>query len=232
MRKWLLLLLLAALAAGCGSSSNSSGTPTNMTVSTVVVTNPAPPTALTVFRVEDGKLHAEVVSVPHTTAVASAALQALGLAAPVTIAGGTARVKLDNASPDQTAEIVYTLTRFPSVERVDVAGRTGLTRTDVASYVPPILIESPGAGAKVPRAIQVSGTASVFEATLVVELVVDGKVVAKHTVTASEGAPARGSFETTLQAPAAGPATVSAFSPSAEDGLPQHQVDVPVVVTP
>jgi hypothetical protein len=232
MRKWLLLPLLAGLVAGCGSSSNSSGAPTSVTVSTVVVTNPAPPTALTVFRVQDGKLHAEVVSVPHTTAVASAALRALGLAAPVTIAGGTARVALDTVSADETAEIVYTLTRFPSIERVDVAGRMGLTRTDVASYVPPILIESPGAGAEVPRAIQVSGTASVFEATLVVELVADGKVVAKNTVTASEGAPARGTFETTLQATASGPATVSAFSPSAENGTPQHQVDVPVVVTP
>jgi hypothetical protein len=150
----------------------------------------------------------------------------------VTIAGGTARVALDTVSADETAEIVYTLTRFPSIERVDVAGRMGLTRTDVASYVPPILIESPGAGAEVPRAIQVSGTASVFEATLVVELVADGKVVAKNTVTASEGAPARGTFETTLQATASGPATVSAFSPSAENGTPQHQVDVPVVVTP
>jgi len=233
MRKCLLLPLLAALAAGCGSSSNSSGTPpTEVTVSTAVVTNPAPRTALTVFRVQDGKLHAEAASVPHTTAVASAALRALGLAAPVTIAGGTAQVALDTASPDEVAEIVYTLTRFPSVERVDVAGRTSLTRDDVASYVPPILIESPGASAEVPRAIHVTGTASVFEATLVVELVADGKVVDKQTVTASEGAPARGTFETTLQSPGPGPVTVSAFAPSAENGLPQHQVDVPVVVTP
>ena len=54
----------------------------------------------------------------------------------------------------------------------------------------------------------------------------------KQSVTASEGAPARGTFETTLHAPSAGDATVTAFAPSAEDGSPQHQVDVPVTVMP
>jgi hypothetical protein len=232
MGKCLPLLLLAALVAGCGSSSSPSATATDATVSTAVTTTPAPRTALTVFRVQDGKLHAEALTVAHTTAVASAALRALGFAAPVTIADGPAQVALAAASADEIAEIVYSLTQYPSVERVDVAGRTGLTRTDVSSYLPPILIESPGANADVTRAIHITGTASVFEATLVVELVAAGKVVAKQTVTASEGAPARGVFETTLQAPGPGPVTVSAFAPSAENGLPQHQVDVPVVVTP
>jgi hypothetical protein len=117
--------------------------------------------------VQDGKLHAEVSHVPHTTAVAAAALGVLGLAAPVTIDAGTAHVELDHASASEIAEIVYTLTQFPSVERVDVAGRTGLTRADFAAYLPPILVDSPGAGAEVPLAIRVSGSASVFEAPLV-----------------------------------------------------------------
>jgi hypothetical protein len=51
-------------------------------------------------------------------------------------------------------------------------------------------------------------------------------------VTASEGAPARGTFETTLHAPSPGGATITAFAASAENGSPQHQVDVPVTVTP
>jgi hypothetical protein len=230
MSKPVLLLLLVALAAGCGSSSSGTPVVTQATITHVPV-SPAP-TALTVFRVQDGKLNAEVSHVPRTTAVASSALGALGLAAPVTIAGGTAHVALDHASADEIAEIVYTLTQFPSIERVDVAGRTGLTRTDFAAYVPPILVESPGSGAEVPLAIHVMGSASVFEATFVVELVRDGKLLDKQTVTASEGAPARGTFETTLHAPSAGDVTVSAFAPSAENGSPQHQVDVPVHVTP
>jgi hypothetical protein len=72
----------------------------------------------------------------------------------------------------------------------------------------------------------------VFEATLVLELVRNGKVLEKRTVTASEGAPARGTFTTTLHAPSRGAATISAFAPSAENGLPQHRVDVRVTVRP
>ena len=230
MGKRLLLLLLGALMAGCGSSS--SGTPTLTQGTTTTAAPSRAPTAVTVFRVQDGKLHAEVVQVPHTTAVAASALDALGLAAPVTIAAGTAHLALDHASASEIAEIVYTLTQFPSIERVDVAGRTGLTRADFAAYVPPILVDSPGDGAEVPLTIRVTGSASVYEATLVVELVRDGKVLDKQTVTASEGAPGRGTFVTTLRAPSPGDATVSAFSPSAENGLPQHQVDMPVTVKP
>ena len=71
-----------------------------------------------------------------------------------------------------------------------------------------------------------------FEATLVVELRRDGSVLVKHTVTASEGAPARGTFATTLHAPSPGAVTIAAYAPSAEDGTPQHEQDVPVTVTP
>jgi hypothetical protein len=228
---------LAAAVAGCGSQSASQttvATPAATSTSTSTTRPPVsrPPTALTVFRVEEGALHPEAARVPHTTAVASAALGALRLAAPVTISGGTARVQLSDATPDEVAEIVYTLTQFPSITQVDVAGRAGLTRDDFAAYLPIIFVESPAGGSEVPTTITVSGTAIVFEATLVVELLRNGKILDKQTVTASEGAPARGTFETTLHAPSAGTAVVTAFAPSAENGTPQHQVDVPVTITP
>jgi hypothetical protein len=229
-----LLLAFATASAGCGSQSASQATTTTTPSSTSTTRPPVSPTptALTVFRVTDGTLHPEVVQVPHTAAVASAALGALRLAAPVSISGGTARVQLSDATAVEVAEIVYTLTQFPSVARVDVAGRVGLTRDDFAAYLPIIFVESPARLSDVPATIAVSGTASVFEATLVVELVRDEKVIEKQTVTASEGAPARGTFATTLHAPSAGPAVVVAFAPSAENGTPQHEVDVPVTVTP
>jgi hypothetical protein len=229
-----LLVLLATCVAGCGTSSTATTTvapPATTTATTPVVPVSPPPTAVTVFRVRSGKLEAAVEHVPHTTAVASSALGALGLAAPVTIANGTAQVTLAGASPDQIAEIVYTLTQFPSVARVDVAGRTGLTRDDFAAYLPTIFVESPADGETVPTDFKVSGSAIVFEATLVVELVRDGTVLEKQTVTASQGAPARGTFTVSLHAPSPGAATVSAFAPSAANGSPQHQVDVPVIVT-
>jgi hypothetical protein len=186
---------------------------------------------LTVFRVRGGILRPFVVHVPRTKAVAAAALAALDVSAPVTVAAGTATVELPRASDRKVAEIVYTLTQFTGVRRVDVAGRTGLTRDDVAGYVPPILVETPAPGARVPPRFRVAGTASVFEATLVVEAVRAGRVLDRRTVTASEGAPGRGTFEATLRA-TPGRATVRAYAPSAADGRPQHEVDVEVEVTP
>jgi hypothetical protein len=185
---------------------------------------------LTVFRVEEGRLRAVSVRVPQTRAVAAAALGALGLTAPVTISGGTATVDLPEATDARTAEIVYTLTQFRAVRRVDVGGRTGLTRDDVAAYVAPILVESPADGTAVPATFHVSGSASVFEATLVVRLVRDGVELSKQTVTASEGAPGRGTFDATVHA-TPGPLEVQVFSPSAADGTAQHEVVAHVTVS-
>jgi hypothetical protein len=220
------LAVLASLAVGCGSTSTATE---SVTTATAPVPVSPKPIAVTVFRVDHGLLRPTVEHVPHTNAVASAALGALGLGAAVTISDGTASVALDKATQDQAAEIVYTLTQFATVKRVDVGGRMGLTRDDFASYVPPIFVESPAAGAEVPGTFHVSGTASVFEATLVVQLVRDGKVILKQSVTASEGAPGRGTFDTTVHA-TPGAVTVAVFSLSAADGTPQHEVDVPVTV--
>ena len=224
-----MLAVVAVLVAGCGSSSHG-------TISvTVITTNPhsagAGPMTVTVFEVDQGLLHPKLARVPSTPAVAGAALGVLGVTAPVSIADGTATVELARATPDQVAEIVYTLTQFPTVQRVNVAGRTGLTRADFAAYVPPIFVESPAPGAHVQPTFRVSGTASVFEATLVVQLVRDGKVLSKQTVTASEGAPGRGTFTATFTT-TPGAVVVTAFAPSAEDGTPQHEVEVPVTVDP
>ena len=233
MRFRLLFLgALACLAAACGSTRTATK-PVATTAPAPAATTTAPvspsPMAVTVFKVDNGLLRPSVVHVPRTAAVAGAALGALDIGAGVSIDGGTATVALDRATQDEQAEIVYTLTQFSTIDRVDVAGRTGLTRADFASYVPPILVESPAAGAQVPATFHVSGSASVFEATLVVQLVRDGKVIAKRSVTASEGAPGRGTFDTTLHA-TPGDVTVSAFAPSAADGKPQHEVDVAVSV--
>ncbi len=228
------VVAVAAAPAGCGSTSSTTTVtaPTATTLTTRPPVSPPTTTTLTVFRLRRGTLHPATVRVPHTTAVATAALGALGLAAPVTFAHGTASVRLDNVSPGAIAEIVYTLTQFPSISHVDVSGRDGLTRHDFVAYLPPIFVEAPAAGAYVRKSFGVAGSAIVFEATLVVELVRDDKVIEKQTVTASEGAPARGSFETTLHATSPGAATVMVFAPSAENGLPQHEFDVPVMIRP
>lgn len=227
----LLGLALALGASGCAVRTHHAAPPATSVPTATNPHMPVPPMTLTVYRVAGGRLTPTVVHVPRTQAVAAAALHALGIDAPVSIDGGTATVSLPQASDDEIAGIVYTLTQFPAVERVDVAGRTGLTRNDFAHYVPPIVVASPAPGATVAATFRVTGTASVFEATFVVELVRDDEVLDKQTVTASAGAPARGTFETTLDG-TAGDATIRAFAPSAADGSPQHEVDVPVTIAP
>jgi Immunoglobulin-like domain of bacterial spore germination len=225
----LALLALAALAAaGCDSKKAA---PTTAPATTHTIPVSPVPMALTVFRVRRGILRPVIVRVSSTRAVAAAALRALGLPASVTIANGTAAVGLTQATETQQAEIVFTLTQFQTVERVDVSGRTGLTRQDFQRYLPPILVESPPAGSTVASTFHVSGTASVFEATLVVQLVRNGKVIAKRSVMAAEGAPGRGPFDSKFHA-TPGALTIQAFAPSAVDGSPQHEVAVSVTVMP
>lgn len=187
---------------------------------------------LTVFAMQHGALTAKEVAVPQTEATATASLRALGLPASVAIANGTAKVDLPEATPEQVAEVVYTLTQYSSVQRVDVGGKTGLTRSDVERYAPPISIESPPAGATVAKTFHVTGTAMVFEATFVLQLRIASKIAVKETVTASAGAPSRGTFDVTLTAPDSGPAEIVAYEPSAENGQPLHTVTVPITVGP
>ena len=222
-RRIALLLPLVLAAAGCGSRSSSP--PIASTTTSTLGT-----TTLTVFRVVHGALRAETVRVPRTTAVAAASLRALGLDATLSISGGTARVDLPHTTPARIAEVVYTLTQYRSIRRVDLAGRGPLMRRDVAAFVPPILIESPPDGASVPATFRARGVASVFEATFVLELVVAGKVEERRTVTASAGAPELGTFDAVLHARRPGPAQLVAFAPSAENGTPQHRVAVRLTV--
>jgi hypothetical protein len=224
------ILLVPLLASGClGRSHGHNAT----TVTTVATTTVAAQMNLTVFRVEGGKLTAENARVPLTTATAGASLKALGIDAGVTIADGTATVDLPAATSEQIAEIVYTLTQFPTVQRVDVGGKTGLTRADVdQSLLPQISIETPPSGGTVPATFHLTGTAQVNEATFVVELKIAGKVAVKKTVTASVGAPSRGTFDVTITSPSIGAAELVAFEPSAADGSPLHTVTVPLSVVP
>lgn len=223
------ILLVPVVATGCLGRGSHHAPP----VTTVATTTVAQQMDLTVFRVVGGQLTAQNVRVPQTQATAAASLQALGIDAGVTISGGTATVDLPTATSEQIAEIVYTLTQYPSVQRVDVGGKTGLTRADVdQSLLPQISIESPPAGGAVAKTFHVRGTAQVFEATFVLELQIAGRTAVKETVTASTGAPQRGTFDVALTSPATGAAELVAFEPSAENGQPLHTVKVPITVVP
>lgn len=220
---------LLALTAGCGVGGQASAPPAGTTTApggraATTTTAAAPTLTLTVY---DAALRPRTVRVPATTAVAAASLHALGLDTNVTIDHGTAHVALADASDAQVRSIVYTLTQFPSIERVSFAGSPPITRTDV---LPAIVVSAPAPGALVAATFTVSGSASVFEGTLVVELRRGAVVLARRTVTASAGAPYRGTFSASLHA-SPGAATVTVFAPSQADGSPQHEQDLTVVVS-
>jgi hypothetical protein len=59
----------------------------------------------------------------------------------------------------------------------------------------PIVVESPEPGASVSSPVTISGTASVFEGTVQLQILdADGKQIARAFTTASAGAPERGDF--------------------------------------
>ncbi|HEY3181585.1 MAG TPA: Gmad2 immunoglobulin-like domain-containing protein [Gaiellaceae bacterium] len=256
-----LLVLVALLAAGCGGNERSTqtSTPTTVGVTTGTQGTPTgPPLTVVVYFYRGDRLAPVPVEVARTRGVANAALQALLDGPPngyttaipdgtrgrvVGIAkDGSAALELPNLSDRADAQLVYTLTRIPRIVGVGYPGiqnpETGeasdaaMTRAKYERYVPPILIESPLPNDQVSAPVRVRGTASVYEATLVLELVQNDKVVTKQTISASEGAPARGVFLTALSGGKAGPATVVAFAPNAAGGPPQHRVEVPVEITP
>jgi hypothetical protein len=256
-KRALVLALLPLALAACGGDDNASETtvPTTAvttttsatTGATTTTTTSTQPTSVAVYFLRDGRVSPTRVSVGSTQRVARAALRALSNAPPegysseivgteqldVSIEDGVAKITWDARTlPHQAAaQVVYTLTQFPTIREVELPDGTTASRADFEDVSPPVLIEKPLPRDRVRSPIAVSGTASVFEATLVVELVQAGKVLERKTVTASEGAPGRGTFTTSFETVATGPAAIAAFSPSAEDGSEQHRVDVPIRIT-
>jgi hypothetical protein len=248
-----LVAIVTLLLAGCGGGERSGQTTTPTTVGVTTGPQPAPNgTRLTVvaYFYRGDRLAPVAVTVPRTQGVANAALQALlngppagystaipdGAQARVTGIADDGTAMLDLATHLErraSAQVVYTLTHIPRVTGVAEAGATAVhKRADYEEFVPPILVESPLPRESVSTPVTVRGTASVYEATLVLELVQNGKVVTKQTVSATEGAPYRGLFLASLPGGKAGPATVVAFAPNAAGGPPQHRVEVPVEITP
>jgi len=261
MRNILLGLLVAAAAAAAavillrGGSSHHAAPP---------ATAPKPAgAAMTVeaYFFRGAALEPAVVRVPRTRAVATAALRALFAGPPagwrtsiptgarlvrVELAGGTATAvgssALASARRTAQAQIVETLTQFPTVSsvRISAGGKpvplvdgSGARLTRPASrddYADlrasaPIFVSAPLRDATVSSPVRVAGTASVFEATLVLELWSGEKRLERRIVTASAGAPERGTWTQTL---ALAPASyrLVLYEPSAENGAPLHTTTV------
>lgn len=265
------LALLALAVAGCDGDDVASPPETTPPVDTTTPPT-SETTTFAIYLLRDGLISPVRRSVAATPAVARAAVEALfagpttdesgeelGTAIPeatslldLSIADGVATVDLSGAFDEtgsaeslhgRVAQVVATLTQFPTVERVSfrLDGEPATTigdqkvdppigRRAIEEQTPQILIESPLPGDTVTSPIRVRGTANVFEATVSFE-VRDGTgtVVLEAFTTATSGTGTRGTFDTTLSVPGVeGTMRIVAFEASAEDGRPLHVVDVQV----
>ncbi|MCB0996933.1 MAG: GerMN domain-containing protein [Acidimicrobiales bacterium] len=184
------------------------------------------------------------------------------------IADGTATVDLSSEFESgggtlsvtaRVAQLVFTLTQFPTVDTVDVwidgeaveyltgegfeaedLSREDFLVQDLANApMPIILVESPYVGEEAPRPLTISGLSNTFEATVRYQVTdVDGEIVLDGFTTASAGTGTWGTFEIVLDQPdlpaftREGVASVIVFEDSAEDGRPINIVEVPIVVGP
>ncbi len=252
----------------------SSGTGTEQPTATPSASpSTAATTTLRLYFLRQGKLGVAERQVPHTAMPATASLKAL-LAGPkggepaaglqtaipagtklldFSIASGVARVDLsddfaaedsEEAAAQRTAEVVYTLTRFPTVRRVALtvggapysaagSGRypsAALSRSDFRDLEPNIFVETPGVGADLSSPFTFSGTASVNEGTVLGRLVdSSGRRIVEVLVTASRSAPGRGRFSKVVPfSTSAKSGTLIVFDQSMEDGSRLDEVKIPV----
>lgn len=246
-------LAVVLLLAACSGGDDATSTTTVVRTTTVTPTSSVPdeaPAMVTLYFLRDGKVAPVQRGIVTGPAIGTATLRELlkgpstdeeGLATAIPsgaklksleIGGGVASVELSPALPSAAAlaQVVYTLTQFPSVKRVAVGGRPA-GRKAFEAQTPAILIESPVPGETVQSGFEVTGTANTFEATFNYELKdAAGKVIAKNFVTATSGSGTRGTFRFTvpykISEPQAG--TLVAYETSAADGSRTHTVEVPL----
>jgi hypothetical protein len=164
----------------------------------------------------------------------------------VSIRDGVATVSLPgpfyeggrDAARLRQAQVVYTLTQFPAVQRVGFQ-RTGTAlgwpvgRADYADLLPAIVVTRPGIGERVDSPVTVAGTADVYEATVTVRVLdAAGAELGTTFTTATCGTGCRGDYSVAVPYRGAGgrPGTVEVFEVSARDGSPVHVVTIPVVL--
>jgi germination protein M len=188
--------------------------------------------------------------------VVPAATQLLG----IDIADGVATVDLSSefaagggslSEQMRLAQLVYTLTQFPTVDGVrlrldgkDVSVFSGegivlpdpMRRRDFAELYPVIVVETPQIGDTLTGTVTVRGTANVFEANVSIEIRdAKGRRIASTHTLATCGTGCRGRYSATLRfsVPSVQAGTVVVHDDDAAGtGTPPHQVLIPVTLRP
>ncbi|MFF4908107.1 GerMN domain-containing protein [Streptomyces sp. NPDC001260] len=158
---------------------------------------------------------------------------------------------LDDGGPSmraRLAQVVFTLTRFPTVRKVafEIDGKPvryfgpegvvldgPVGRADFEDLSPAVLVESPLIGDAVRTPLRVWGSADTFEAEFRLTLTdVSGHRAADVPVRATSGTGTRGTFDVTFpyRAVRTGPGLLTAYFVSPEDGRPVTVDTVPLAV--
>lgn len=148
------------------------------------------------------------------------------------------------------AQVVYTLTQFPTVDRVafkldgepvTVFSGEGIvldgptTREDYEALLPSVFVERPTWGARLTNPVRVSGIANVFEAVFFVEVRDDdGHTLAKRRVMATCGTGCWGTFDVSIpyDVSTRQDGTVTTYHLSARDGSIEDERSYPVTLVP
>ncbi|MEU1587723.1 Gmad2 immunoglobulin-like domain-containing protein [Micromonospora sp. NPDC005710] len=154
------------------------------------------------------------------------------------IADGVATLRVPSAGDPATrrlreAQVVWTLTQFPTVRHVHLDGAAPVGRADYADLLAPIVVTGPIPGERVAAPLVVTGTATVFEATVSVRVLdAAGRQVAVGFGTASCGSGCRGGYRVVIgwRTAREQKGTVEVYEVSARDGSRINTVAVPVVL--
>jgi hypothetical protein len=172
----------------------------------------------------------------------------------VSVSGGVATVSLPGWFYDTSrararlrqAQVVYTLTQFPTVSRVGFQkdgqpAAAPVGRADYADLLPQIIVTSPVIGQRVSSPVTVAGMAEVYESTVSMRLLdAAGKEIVSTYTTAHclprcpfEFSNRRhGNFSTAVsyRLSSEQPGTVQVYESDAEDGSQKNVVNIPVVL--
>lgn len=148
------------------------------------------------------------------------------------------------------AQIVYTLTQFPTVDKVafELTGKPvtvfsgeGIildrpsVRADFDSFLPSIFVDRPAYGATLDHPAHITGVANVFEATFLIEIRdARGKALVTRQVMATCGTGCWGTFDVTVPYSVGSPqrGSVVVYDRSPKDGSVENLRSYPVLLVP
>jgi len=244
----LLLVLVTGLVAGAAQASAGGSTSAyqvwferdgELWLSKRVMPTTATPARATVQAVLAGPNSAEIDAGVGTRVPGGTSLVGISLSS------GTATVELSSefgtskAAHLRIGQIVRTLTQFSTIDRVRIrVGTTVLgpyTRASTDRLLPAILVWNPAIGSTLSKSVRVTGSANVFEATLIIKVLnANGNPIKTVFTTATCGTGCRGGYSVLVpfkvRHDQLGQIVVSDSDPDG-DGQPSHRVRIPVVLT-